>query len=184
MRILVFLTLITTIFAFGCAEDMEEETEKMVEETLTPLEKAQEAMQQVNDRRADVFQKAEAAGDFSVLFAATEQIFQEELGFEKEFWQDLVIIWEQVQIAKFQAGELDEAVALRYENFYNTHQEKFLDMTFAESYFDFIGAYDEIIIEYLRLSYEFPDSSLDELQKLFRESMQEENVEIQYPEGF
>jgi uncharacterized protein Yka (UPF0111/DUF47 family) len=48
MRILVFLTLITTIFAFGCAEDMEEEMEEMVEETLTPLEKAQEAMQQVS----------------------------------------------------------------------------------------------------------------------------------------
>ena len=191
MRILVFLTLITTIFAFGCAEDMEEE---MVEETLTPLEndrradtpleKAQEAMQKVNDRRSDVFQKAEAEGDFSVLFAAAEDIFKEELGFEKEFWQDLVFIWQGIQIERYQAGEIDEVEATRYENFWNTQQEKFLDMTFAESYFDLIGAYDEIIIEYLRISYENPDSSQDELITLFKESMKQGNVQILYPEGF
>ncbi len=184
MRILVFLTLITTIFAFGCAEDMEKEIEKMVEETLTPLEKAQEAMQQVNDRRADVFQKAEAAGDFSVLFAAAEDILKEELGFEKEFWQELVFIWQDIQIERYQAGEIDEAEATRYENFWNTHQEEFLDMTLAKSYFDLVGAHDEIIIDYLRISYENPDSSQDELITLFKESMKQGNVQILYPEGF
>lgn len=120
MRLLMFFMLIATIFAFGCAEDIEEdmEIEMEVEVPRTSLEKAQGSMQQVNDRRADVFQKAEASDDFSVLFAAAEEIFQEELGFEKEFWQDLVMIWEEIQIEKFQAGELDEAVAQRYENFF------------------------------------------------------------------
>ena len=191
MRILVFLTLITTIFAFGCAEDMEE---KMVEETLTPLEndrradtpleKAQEAMQKVNDRRADVFQKAEVEGDFSVLFAASEDIFKEELGFEKEFSQDLVFIWHDIQTAKYKAGELDEAEVLRYDNLWTTFQEQFLNMTLAKSYFDLVGAHDEIIIDYLRISYENPDSSQDELITLFKESMKQGNVQILYPEGF
>ena len=191
MRILVFLTLITTIFAFGCAEDMEE---KMVEETLTPLEndrradtpleKAQEAMQKVNDRRADVFQKAEAEGDFSVLFAASEDIFKEELGFEKEFAQDLVFIWHDIQTEKYKAGELDEAEVLRYDNLWTTFQEQFLNMTLAKSYFDLVGAHDEIIIDYLRISYENPDSSQDELITLFKESIKQGNVQILYPEGF
>ena len=185
MRILVFLTLITTIFAFGCAEDMEEEMEEMmVEPEDTSLKKAQDAMARVNERRIEAHQKAEAAGDFSVLFAAAEDIFKEELGFEKEFWQDLVFIWQGIQIERYQAGEIDEVEATRYENFWNTQQEKFLDMTFAESYFDLIGAYDEIIIEYLRISYENPDSSQDELITLFKESMKQGNVQILYPEGF
>lgn len=187
MRPIIGLLLIATLFAFGCGEDVEEEKidkEEMVVEPLTSLEKAQEDMERVRDKRFEVYEEAEKAGDFSVLFAEADKIFQEELDFEKDFWQDLINIWEEIQIAKFQAGEIDEDVANRYMNFFNTHSEKFLDRTLAKDYFDFVAAYDNIIIEYLRLSYEFPDSSKDELIDLFKESVKETAIEILYPEGF
>lgn len=176
------LILIPLILLFGCTEDPIDEMK--IQTPKTSLEKAQEDMMRVNDRREDVHQKAEISGDFSVLFTAADQIFIEELGFEKEFWQDLIFIWEEVQITKYQAGELDDAVTNRYEHFFNSHTEKFIDMTLTESYFDYIGAYDEIIIDYLRLSYEFPDSSKADLLKIFTESIEEGNVDIQYPEGY
>ena len=183
MRSILSLLFIATLIAFGCGEDIEED--KVVEEEVpTSLEKAQEDMEGVKDRRFEVFEEAEESGDYSVLFVAADEIFQEDLDFEKEFWQDLVNIWEEIQIAKFQAGELDEDVANRYMNFFNTHTERFLDKTLAKDYFDFVTAYDNIIIEYLRLSYEFPDSSKDELIDLFKESVQETDIEILYPEGF
>ncbi len=190
MRILVFLTLITTIFAFGCAEDMEEEMEEMVEETLTPLEKAQEAMQQVNDRRTDVFQKAEAAGDFSVLFAAAEEIFQEELGFGQETWQELLDTWEDAHDERvqglFKVGKTDEskAEALEYVNFLTFYFQKFdfESMSGGEFFFEYMAAYDEIVIEYLRLSYEYPDSTKESLLALLKKSIVDGKVSIQYPE--
>ncbi len=193
MRPILSLLFIATLFAFGCGEDIEEDKvvdeemvteEEMVVEPPTSLEKAQEDMEGVRDRRFEVYEEAEKSGDFSVLFTAADEIFQEELDFEKEFWQDLVNIWENIQMAKFQAGELDEDVANRYIDFFNTHTEKFLDRTLAKDYFDFVAAYDNIIIEYLRLSYEFPDSSKDELIEQFKESVQETDIEILYPEGF
>ncbi len=187
MKPILSLLLIATLFAFGCGEDIEEDKvveKEMIVEPLTSLEKAQEDMEGVRNRRFEVYEEAEKSGDFSVLFTAADEIFQEELDFEKEFWQDLINIWEGIQIAKFQAGELDEDVANRYMNFFNTHTEKFLDRTLAKDYFDFVAAYDNIIIEYLRLSYEFPDSSKDELIDLFKESVQESDIEILYPEGF
>ena len=192
MKLIINIILIATLFAFGCGEDIEEEmvvNEKMVEEEkvvepLTSLEKAQEDMEGIRDRRFEVYEEAEKAGDFSVLFASADEIFQEELSFEKDFWQDLIDIWQEIQITKYQAGELDEDAANRYMNFFNSHSEKFLDKTLAKDYFDFVAAYDNIIIEYLRLTYEFPDSSKDELIELFTESVQETDIEILYPEGF
>ena len=192
MRFIVLVTIITSLFVLGCSEYTEIKDiidDKIVvvepeEKEPTSLEKAQQAMQKVNDIRDAVYQQAEEDGDFSVLFAAAEEIFQDELGFEKEYWQQLVFIWEEIQIEKFQAGELDEEVANRYLNFYNTHQKQFLDKTLAKSYFDFIGAYDEIIIDYLRISYDNPDSSQNEIIELFKDSIKEGNVKILYPEGF
>lgn len=189
MRPIISLLLIATLFAFGCGEDVEDEKivdeEMVVEEKIpTSLDKAKEDMEKVKDKRFEVYEEAEKAGDFSVLFTAADEIYQEELGFEKDFWQELVNIWEEIQIEKFQAGDLDEAVANRYLNFFNTHTEKFLDLTLAKDYFDFVAAYDNVIVEYLRLTYEYPDSSKDELIELFKDSIQETEIEILYPEGF
>ncbi|MDE0086165.1 MAG: hypothetical protein OXU23_10665, partial [Candidatus Poribacteria bacterium] len=81
--------------------------------------------------------------------------------------------------------EVDDATVERYENFRDTFLEK-VESENGEPYFEFIGAYDDIIAEYVRiaLEYEFSGLSQNELIELFRKSMQQGNADIIYPEGF
>jgi hypothetical protein len=191
--------LVATIFTFGCGEDMEKDVKKeeMVEETQTSLEKAQEAMARVNERRMEAYQKAEEAGDFSVLFTAAEPIFQEELGFGQEVWQKLLDIWEDAHDERVQgflaAGKEDEskAEALEYVNFLGYYFSKFEDpenpeggLIRGEFWFEYMAAYDDIIIEYLRLSYESPDSTQAVLLVSLKKSIVDGKVNIKYPEEY
>ncbi len=199
MRFLLFFMLVATIFTFGCGEDMEKDVKKeeMVEETQTSLEKAQEAMARVNERRMEAYQKAEEAGDFSVLFTAAEPIFQEELGFGQEVWQKLLDIWEDAHDERvqgfFAAGKEDEgkAEALEYVNFLGYYFSKFEDpenpeggLIRGEFWFEYMAAYDDIIIEYLRLSYESPDSTQAVLLVSLKKSIVDGKVNIKYPEEY
>lgn len=194
MKTLIFFMLFVTIFALGCGENIEKELikEMMVVEIQTPLEKAEAAMARVNDRRAETYQEAEIAGDFSVLFTAAEPIFQEELGFGVEVWEALLNTWEDALDKRvqglFQAGKIDESMAeaQSYVNFLSFYFQKFdfESMSGGEFFFDYMSAYDEIVIEYLRLSYEYPDSTQKRLLALLKKSMVDGKVSIQYPEGF
>lgn len=192
MRFLIFFMLFATIFTFGCGEDVEEEMkEDMVVETQTPLEKAQEAMQRVNDRRTEEYQKAEEAGDFSVLFTVSIKILQEELGFNEELWEALLDTWEdahnELVQGLFAAGKEDEskAEAQKYTDFLSFYFQKidFENMSGGEFFLENMSAYDEIVTEYLRLSYEFPDATQERLLALLKEAMVDGKVSIQYPEG-
>lgn len=192
MRFLVFFMLFATIFTFGCGEDTDEEMkDEMVVETQTPLEKAQAAMTRVNDRRTEEYQKAEEAGDFSVLFTVAEKIFQEELGFGEELWQALVDTWEdahdEIVQGLFADGKEDEskAEAQSYVDFLSFYFPKFdfENMSGGEFFFGYMAAYDDIVTEYLRLSYKFPDVTQERLLPLLKESIVNGNVSIQYPEG-
>jgi hypothetical protein len=199
MKTLIFFMLFVTIFALGSGENIEKELikEMMVVEIQTPLEKAEAAMARVNDRRAETYQEAEIAGDFSVLFTAAEPIFQEELGFGVEVWEALLNTWEDAHDERVQgflaAGKEDEskAEALEYVNFLGYYFSKFEDpenpeggLIRGEFWFEYMAAYDDIIIEYLRLSYESPDSTQAVLLVSLKKSIVDGKVNIKYPEEY
>ena len=164
----------------------------MVEPEDTSLKKAQDAMARVNERRIEAHQKAEAAGDFSVLFTIAEPIFQEELGFGQETWQELLDTWEDAHDERvqglFQIGKTDESMAeaQSHVNFLAFYYPKFdfESMSGGEFFFEYMAAYDKIVIEYLRLSYEYPDSTKESLLALLKKSIVDRKVSIQYPEEY
>ena len=192
MRLLMLIIFSTTIFAFGCGEDMEED--KVVEPEETSLEKAQAAMARVSERRTEAHKKAEEAGDFSTIVIAAGGIYQEELGFGEEVWQELLNTWGDAHHDRTQgliaAGKEDESMAeiQEYANFLGYYFSKFQDpeggLIGSEFWFEYMAAYDDIVIEYLRLSYENPDSTQGSLLALLKKSMVDGKVSIQYPEEY
>ena len=131
-------------------------------------------MESVNERRIEVQRKAEETSDFSTVFTASEDIFKEELGFRKGLWVDLVDIYRQENLEN---ATLLEGLA----NLQDAFAEKLKEGTLGMFYFAYISSFDEIIIEYLRLSFEFPDKSEEELLMLFRESMRDGKTFIIFP---
>ena len=144
---------------------------EIVTPTQSPSEKARAAIEKVNERRTDVHQIAEEAGDFSMIFTASEDIFREELGFRKGFWVDLVEIYRQENLEN---PELLQGL----ENLEDAFVEKLKADTFGMFYFQYIRTFDALIVEYLRLSYEFPEKSEAELFALFRESVRDGEIAI------
>lgn len=135
------------------------------------LEKAKAAMERVNERRAEAHRKAEETGDFFTVFTASEEIFKEELGFRKELWVDLVEIYHQ--------ENLENVLLLEgLENLQAAFAERLKEGTLGMFYFQYISSFDEIIIEYLRLSFEFPEKSEQELLVLFRQSVRDQKVVV------
>ena len=133
-------------------------------------------MERVNERRTEVQQKAKETGDFSTIFTASEDIFKEELGFRKGLWVDLVEIYRHENLEN---PELLEGL----ENLEDAFVEKLKLKadTFGMFYFEYIRTFDELIVEYLRLSYEFPEKSEEERLALFRESVQDGEIAIIFP---
>ncbi len=186
--------LFATIFYIGCGEDTEEEMmkeEEMVIE-ITPLEKAQAAIGRVDEKRNETHKKAGEAGDYSTIFTAAQGIYQSELGFGEVVWQKLLDTWEDAHNERvqslFQAGKRDESKAevQEYGKFLSYYLQKFdfETMSGGEYFFEYMSAYDEIVVEYLRLSYEYPDHTQERLLSLLRNSMVNGNVSIQYPEEY
>ena len=147
-------------------------------EIVTPpqdsLEKAQAAIERVNERRTAVHQKAEETGDFSNIFTASEDIFREELGFRRGLWVDLVKIYRQENLENPERLE-------GLENLEDAFVEKLKADTLGMFYFEYIRTFDGLIVEYLRLSYEFPEKSEKELLTLFRESATNGETAIIFP---
>ena len=174
MRLLMALMLCVFALLVGCDQAMRQPITQIVTPTHGSLEKAQAAMERVNERRIEAHQKAEETGDFLTVFTISEEIFKEELDFRKELWVDLVEIYHQ--------ENLENTVLLEgLENLQDAFAEKLADGTLGMFYFEYISSFDEIIIEYLRLSLEFPKSSEEELLALFRQSMRDQRVVIIFP---
>ena len=182
MRLLTLLILLTfwaSALLTGCEQGMKQPIMEIVTppdtEVVTPtqnsLEKAQAAMEKVNERRTEVQQKAGETGDFSTIFIASEDIFKEELGFRKGLWVDLVEIYRHENLEN---AELLEGL----ENLEDAFVEKLKENTFGMFYFEYIRTFDELIVEYLRLSYEFPEKNEEELLTLFRESVRGGEITI------
>ena len=176
------LMLCVSALLIGCDQAMRQPITGTVTppdmEIVTPiqgsLEKAQAAMERVNERRAEAHRKAEETGDFFTVFTASEDIFKEELGFRKELWVDLVEIYHQENLE-------NTALLEGLENLQDAFVEKLADGTLGMFYFEYISSFDAIIIEYLRLSFEVPESSEEELLALFRQSVRDRKVFIIFP---
>lgn len=161
-------------FLIGCDQRMEESILQVVTPSESSIEKARAAMERVNERRTEVYQTAEKIGDYSTVFTASENIFKEELGFRKGFWVDLVEIYHQ--------ENLENATLLEgFENLQDAFAEKLIEGALGMFYFEYISSFDEIIIEYLRLSFDFPEKSEKELLALFRESVNNRKISIVFP---
>lgn len=174
LTLLIVLTFCTSALLTGCDQGMKQPIMEIVTPTQNSLEKAQAAMEKVNERRTEVQQKAEETGDFSTIFIASEDIFKEELGFRKGLWVYLVEIYRQENLEN---AELLEGL----ENLEDAFVEKLQADTFGMFYFEYIRTFDVLIVEYLRLSYEFPERSEEELLALFRESVRGGKITIIFP---
>ncbi len=182
LTLLIVLMLSVSVLLIGCDQPMMQPITEIVTppdtEIVTPtqssLEKAQAAMERVNERRTEVQQKAEETGDFSTILIASENIFEEELSFRKGLWVDLVDIYRQEHLEN---AELLEGL----ENLEDAFVEKLKADTFGMFYFEYIRAFDNLIVEYLRLSYEFPEKNEEELLTLFSASVRDGKVAIIFP---
>ena len=177
MRLLVMLialTLCTAALFIGCDPEIEIPIRQAVIPSNSPLDKARAAMKKVNERRTEVYQKAEESGDFSTILTASEGIFKEELGFRKGFWIDLVEIYRK-------ENRENTALLEGLENLQDAFADKLEKGTLGMFYFEYISFFDEIITEYLRLSIEFPEKNEKEHLKLFRQSMRSGKIVIIFP---
>ena len=172
--LLIVLTFCASALLTGCDQEMEQPIMQIIPPPQSASEKAQTAMERVNERRTEAHQTAEETGDFSTIFIASEDIFKEELGFRKGFWVDLVDIYRQENLE-------DTALSERFENLQDAFAEKLREGTLEMFYFEYISAFNGIIIEYLRLSFEFPEKTEAELVMLFRESVRDGETSIIFP---
>ena len=182
MRLLTpLIVLIFCVFMslIGCDQEMKQPIMEIVKppqdsSEMDSLQKARAAMERVNERRTQTYQKAEEIGDFSILFTASEDIFKEELGFRKGLWVDLVEIYRQENLENTARLEA-------LENLEGAFAEKVQDGTLGMFYFTYISSFDELSVEYLRLSFEFPEKTEEERLTLFRESVTDREIVIVFP---
>ena len=173
------LMLCVPVLLIGCDQEM---TQPIMEIVAPPqdslemdsLEKAQVAIEKVNERRTAAHQMAEEVGDFSTIFVASEDIFKEELGFRRGLWVDLVEIYRQENLE-------NPEMLVGLENLEDAFVEKLKADTFGMFYFEYISTFDALIVEYLRLSFEFPEKSEEERLVLFRESVRDGEIAIIFP---
>ncbi|MDE0017455.1 MAG: hypothetical protein OXU51_14820 [Candidatus Poribacteria bacterium] len=179
LTLLITLMLCLSVLLIGCDQEVTQPIMEVVKPPqdsleMDSLELAQAAMERVNERRTEAHQKAEETGDFSTVFAASEDILKEELGFRKGLWVDLVEIYRQENLEN---PELLEGL----ENLEDAFVEKLKSETFGMFYFEYIRTFDALIVEYLRLSYEFPEKNEAELFILFRGSVRDGEIAIIFP---
>ena len=174
LTLLILLTFCTSALLTGCDQGMEQPIMQIITPPQSASEKAQAAMERVNERRTATHQTAEETGDFSTIFIASEDIFKEELGFRKGLWVDLVDIYHQENRENV---ELLEGL----ENLEKTFVKKLQEGTLEMFYLAYISSFDGLIIEYLRLSFEFPEKSEEERLALFRESVRDGEIAIIFP---
>ena len=174
LMLLIVLMLCAFVSLIGCDQGMQQPIMEIITPPQSSLEKARAAMERVNERRTEVHQKGEETGDFSTVFTASEDIFKEELGFRKGFWVDLVDIYRQ--------ENLENAALLEgFDKLQNAFVEKIEEGTLDIFYFEYIESFDEIIVEYLRLSFESAEKNEEELLALFRESVRDGEIAIIFP---
>ncbi len=173
----ILITLCIAFFLTGCGAQMQQPIMDIISPQPTYLDMAREKMDKVNQRRTTAQQQAEATGDFSTILIESETIFNEELGFRKGLWVELVEIYRNENAD-------NAAIKQGFNNLQNAFTRRLNDNTIAMYYFEYIRTFDELIIEYLRLSYAHPNQSEQELLTHFRQSVVDDEVSIIFPENF
>ena len=181
-RIILFklCAIILIVFSFGCSDPMTKPIKDVIlpdPSTKTHLQKAREAMERVNQRRTESLQKAQAAGDYLIVFTDSELILIEELGFRKAFWIELVDIY------KDENSE-NTSVLEGFTVLEDTFAKRLAEDTLGAFYFDYIRTFDPLIIEYLRLSYVYPTADEAALLTRFRKSINDGKVTVLFPDEF
>lgn len=159
-----------------------------VTEPDSSLEKAKAAMAKVNERRIEAHHNAKETGEFSSLFQISDQILQDEVGFDTEyFYNEIRVAYEIARGELHNDGKLDLEDSDRYLNFLTTYFKKIaweMETTGGEFLFEFLSAYDEIVTEYVRLTYRYPTLSKERLLEELKKSVLNQKIDIQYPDGF
>ncbi len=190
MRLFTYLLMLIAVLAVGCGEDTDTNTGNQVPivKKAPFTDEAVEAMEHVNQRRTEEHQKALDTGDFSKLFEISDQILEDEVGFDTEyFYDEILVVYEEARGELHNEGKLTLADSDRYLKFRQDYYRKIvwdMETTGGEFLFEFLSAYDEIVTEYTRLSYQYPSLSDESLLAQLKKSAKEEKVEVQYPEGF
>ena len=186
--IIVILIMVMTLF--GCGEVptgptatvgpvsiTESPDEEVPGETSDPhLKKAQEMMDGVRERRAAVQEEARKKGDFSGTLRASDMIFEEELGFKKMFIDNLIEVY-------LQNTPRTQEKALKLQKLQKLLMEKITAGLLDEFYLEYVSYYDDILTEYLRISFEHPNENKEGLLKIFVKSMTEGAVNINFPDN-
>ena len=179
--LMILVVFIATVF-FGCGD--QQMTKPIMDIIHTPepapmnySEMALEDMKRVNERRTEAQIIAEETGDYIPMFVASETILKEELGFQKGFWVKLVEIYRD-------ENANDTKVIAIFDRIQNQLTNTLKEETFEMNYFDNIRIFDPLIVEYLRLSYENPNLTEEDLLTQYRESVRNGNVSIEIPTDF
>ena len=169
------------MLSFGCEDQMTKPVMEVIlppdPPTQTHIQRAREAMERVNERRTESLQKAEAEGDYLIVFTDSELILNEELGFKKGFWVELVDIY------KDENSE-NTSVIDGFTTIEDRFAERLVEDTLGMFFFEYIRTFDPLIIEYLRLSYVYPTADEAELLTQFRKSINDGNVAVIFPSDF
>lgn len=182
INIFIFCSIILfTVFSIGCDDQMKKPMMEMIPPpdppTITHIEKARKTMERVNERRTASQKKAAAADDYLIVFADSELILEEELGFKKAFWVELVDIY------KDEKSE-DSTVMDGFKSLERSFAKRLTEDTLGMFYFEYIRTFDPLIIEYLRLSYFYPTANEAELLTKFRKAINDGKVTVIFPEDF
>lgn len=179
LRIISFYlgVIILTVFSIGCEDSMMKMIPPIDPPTKPPTQRAKDAMKIVNQRRTESLEKAKTAEDYLIVFTDSELILNEELGFRKAFWVELVDIY------KDEKSE-DSKVMGGFASLENSFAKRLTDDTLGMFYFKYIQAFDPLIIEYLRLSYVYPTEDEAALLARFRNSINEGKVAVIFPVDF
>ena len=173
--------IILTVFSIGCNDPMTKPVMEVIPPPEPPakthIQRAKEAMERVNQRRTESLQKAEAADDYLILFTDSELILQEELGFRKAFWVELVNIY------KDEKSE-DSTVVDGFTSLERSFAKRLADDTLGMFYFEYIRTFDPLIIEYLRLSYVYPTADEAALLTRYRKSINDGKVIVIFSVDF
>ncbi len=178
---IIMLTICFMVLSTGCEQGMQ----KPVMDVITPpdtkpetnIDKAREALNIVNQRRLTVQQMADESGDYSTVLIESETIFNEELGFRKGFWVELVDIY------KNENSDNNEIIE-GFDKLQDAFIQRLNDDTLELYYFEYIRTFDPLIIEYIRLSFVFPNMQEAGLLERFRQSVREEKVSLIFPDNF
>ncbi|RKU26162.1 hypothetical protein C6497_13990 [Candidatus Poribacteria bacterium] len=178
-RLLMTLVVFIASVFFGCGD---QQMTKPIIDIIDPpeptpmnyLQLAMEDMERVNQRRTEALMKAVETGDYTPMFLASETILNEELGFQKGFWVKLVEIYRDENATDPNVVEIFDTLQKQLTNTLN-------DETFEMNYFDHIRIFDPLIVEYLRLSYENPNLTEEDLLTQYQESVRTGNVSIEIP---